>query len=82
MLRADVPGRRAENDITGTLREYRGGGLATLAKLEQLRWAARQGIENVVTENDETNAPMLALNTRLGYRPFAAVRSFVSDGSS
>jgi len=35
-----------------------------------------------VTENDETNAPMLALNTRLGYRPFAAVRSFVSDGSS
>ena len=57
------------NDMTGTLREFRGRGLARLLKLHQLEWAARDGIASVMTENDETNAAMLAVNTRLGYVP-------------
>jgi RimJ/RimL family protein N-acetyltransferase len=67
------------NDMTGTLRSFRGRGLARLAKLCQLEWAARNGIVSVVTENDETNAPMLAVNTRLGYRRFHEVSSYVRD---
>jgi GNAT superfamily N-acetyltransferase len=77
MLRVDPAGGRAGNDITGTLRAYRGRGLARLAKLAQLEWLAAQGFTSVVTGNDEANAPMLAVNTRLGYRPFAEARTYV-----
>jgi GNAT superfamily N-acetyltransferase len=79
MLRVDREGRRAGNDITGTLRAYRGRGLARLAKLSQLGWAAANGIESVVTSNDSTNAAMLAVNTRLGYAPMHEERSYVRD---
>jgi GNAT superfamily N-acetyltransferase len=64
-----VPGGRAINDMTGTLREYRGRGLALLAKRATLVNAARRGVEFVSTENDETNGPMLRVNEKLGYRP-------------
>ena len=77
MLR--VAGTRGANDMTGTLREHRGRGLARLAKMSSLLWAAEHGVTEVVTENDETNAPMLALNTSLGYRPFASVLAYVRD---
>ena len=79
MLRAQPSRGKAENAMTGTLREFRGRGLARLAKLASIGWAAANGITRIVTENDETNAPMLALNVRLGYRPFAAVLSYVRD---
>jgi GNAT superfamily N-acetyltransferase len=62
-------GGRAVSDMTGTLRDYRGRGLATLAKRATLVNAARGGVELVSTENDETNAPMLRVNEKLGYRP-------------
>jgi len=68
-LLVDREGRRGEHELTGTLRAYRGRGLARLAKLAALRWAAEQGIEALLTGNDEENAPMLAINARLGYRP-------------
>jgi GNAT superfamily N-acetyltransferase len=72
MIRVDVETGRAENDITGTLPEYRGRGLAHLVKLESLRRVAAKGVTKVFTENDETNASMLAVNTRLGYRPHSS----------
>jgi GNAT superfamily N-acetyltransferase len=77
LVRAD--GDRAMNDMTGTLRPFRGRGLARLVKLCQLEWAARTGIVSVVTENDERNAPMLAVNTQLGYRPFLEVSSYARE---
>jgi GNAT superfamily N-acetyltransferase len=77
MVRAD--GGRAMNDMTGTLRPFRGRGLARLVKLCQLDWAARNGIVAVVTENDEKNAPMLAVNTQLGYRMFLEVSSYALE---
>jgi GNAT superfamily N-acetyltransferase len=64
-----APGGRAINDMTGTLRDYRGRGLALLAKRATLVNAARRGVEFVSTENDETNGPMLRINQKLGYRP-------------
>src|SRR4051812_14130311 len=54
-----APGGRAVNDMTGTLRDYRGRGLAQLAKRATLVNAAKRGVELVSTDNDETNAPML-----------------------
>jgi GNAT superfamily N-acetyltransferase len=79
MARVDLAARRALNDMTGTLRAFRGRGLARLVKLAQLEWAAANGITSVVTDNDATNAPMLAVNGRLGYRPFHEVGSYVTE---
>jgi GNAT superfamily N-acetyltransferase len=59
----------AEHELTGTLRAYRGRGLATLAKLAAIRWCAENGVTELLTDNDAENAPMLAINDRLGYRP-------------
>jgi GNAT superfamily N-acetyltransferase len=68
LLVADLESRRGFNMFTGTLRDYRGRGLGIAVKLASIAWAAEQGITALVTTNDETNAPMLAINRRLGYR--------------
>lgn len=62
-------GGRAVTDMTGTLRAYRGRGLALMVKRATLANAARQEVRVVLTENDETNRPMLRVNDKLGYRP-------------
>ncbi|HEY7196057.1 MAG TPA: GNAT family N-acetyltransferase [Gaiellaceae bacterium] len=77
LLQVDREQGSAENDFTATLPEYRGRGLARLAKLSSLRWAAEAGLREVATGNDSTNAPMLAVNQRLGYRE-TAVRSWLT----
>jgi GNAT superfamily N-acetyltransferase len=69
MLRVDRPTGRAHNNITGVRRAYRGRGLARLLKSHSLHRAGQLGVTVAATENDETNRPMLAVNTRLGYRP-------------
>ena len=69
MLFADRDSGRGLNGFTGTRRAYRGRGLALAVKIASLRWAAANGITIVFTTNDETNAPMLAVNRKLGYRP-------------
>jgi GNAT superfamily N-acetyltransferase len=69
VLAANLEVGRALNEHTGTLRSHRGRGLAFLVKLAALRWAAASGVTAVWTMNDETNAPMLAVNRRLGYEP-------------
>ena len=71
MLIVDADAGRAVSGFAATYREYRGRGLAGLCKHHTLAKAADAGITHAVTGNDETNAPMLAINRRLGYRPFA-----------
>ena len=67
---AQVDGReRYWSGMTGTRRAHRGRGLATLAKTESLRRARAAGYTRAFTGNDADNQPMLAVNTRLGYRP-------------
>jgi GNAT superfamily N-acetyltransferase len=68
-LGVDREGGRAENGLTGTLRAHRGRGLARLAKLATIRWSTEAGLHILLTGNDSANAPMLAINNRLGYRP-------------
>ena len=67
---------RAENEWTATLPEFRGQGLARLAKLHTIRWAAENGIREIVTASDEDNVPMLELNRSLGYRTLWRRRFF------
>ncbi|TDC38919.1 GNAT family N-acetyltransferase [Micromonospora sp. KC213] len=65
-------GDRMWSEFTGTLPTHRGQGLAALVKRVALHRAASRGVHTAYTSNDETNAPMLAVNARLGYRPVAS----------
>jgi GNAT superfamily N-acetyltransferase len=54
--------------MTATHPDFRRRGLARLAKLASIRWAAELGITSILTSNDRENPAMLALNDSLGYR--------------
>jgi RimJ/RimL family protein N-acetyltransferase len=59
----------AYNAFTGVLRDYRGHGLAQALKLQTILLAKREGMRYIRTHNDSNNAPMLAINRKLGYKP-------------
>jgi GNAT superfamily N-acetyltransferase len=59
----------AYHDMTAVLRAYRGRGIARQLKHATIAWAIRSGLERMETGNDLDNAPMRAVNARLGYRP-------------
>ena len=77
LLEVDREHKRATNEMTATLPEFRRRGLARLAKLASLRWAAELGVTSVLTSNDRENPAMLALNDELGYRPLVIRGLFV-----
>ncbi|MFR9799439.1 GNAT family N-acetyltransferase [Streptomyces sp. MS06] len=66
MAFTDGAGRHS-TAMTGTARAYRGRGLAGLAKTAALHRARDAGCTEAFTGNDTGNAPMLAINRRLGY---------------
>ncbi|PZG23956.1 GNAT family N-acetyltransferase [Micromonospora craterilacus] len=72
-------GERMWSDYTGTVPAHRGRGLARLVKLAALHRAVDRGITVAFTGNDAANAPMLAVNTGLGYRPVASQWSCVRE---
>ncbi|WP_030770151.1 GNAT family N-acetyltransferase [Streptomyces sp. NRRL F-2664] len=53
--------------MTGTLRAFRGRGLAKLAKNTSLHRARAAGFTEAFTGNDSGNEPMLAINRWFGY---------------
>ncbi|HEY1391355.1 MAG TPA: GNAT family N-acetyltransferase [Ktedonobacterales bacterium] len=57
------------NMITGVDPAWRGRGIALALKLLAIACARRYGAEYFSTNNDSENAPMLAINRRLGYQP-------------
>ena len=59
----------AWNDMTAVARSWRGRGLAGALKRATIGWAIRNGLAALETGNDPANAPMRAVNARLGYRP-------------
>ena len=67
-LALDPARKLAYNQMTATLPEFRRRGLALAVKLAAARWAQANGFERILTENDEENTGMLAVNRRLGYR--------------
>jgi RimJ/RimL family protein N-acetyltransferase len=78
-LETDRATGRAVNVGTGVIPAFRGRGLGLLMKQVSLTRAAAAGITRVITQNDDTNAPMVAINERLGYRPFSTGHSWVLE---
>jgi GNAT superfamily N-acetyltransferase len=79
LVYADRAQGRAANAGTGVISAFRGQGLGLLMKQHSLTRAAAAGITRVITQNDATNAPMLAINARLGYEPFAVAHAWVLE---
>lgn len=76
LVASDPETRRCDSGMTGTRRRFRGRGYAELVKRHALARAHANGIEAAFTMNDETNAPMLKVNERLGYRVSSARVTF------
>ncbi|MFT2721462.1 GNAT family N-acetyltransferase [Deinococcus sp. A31D244] len=53
--------------LTGVTRSWRGQGVATALKLAAIRAARTLGAPTIRTDNASDNAPMLAINDRLGF---------------
>jgi len=66
----------AASAMTGVSRRFRGRGLSELLKRHALARAAAKGVAMALTDNDESNAPMLAVNDKLGYEPVATRLGF------
>jgi mycothiol synthase len=54
--------------FTGTLREFRGHGIATELKRRTVAYGQEHGFRFIRTSNDSLNRPMWAINEKLGYR--------------
>lgn len=65
-------GNAADNAYTGVHPEYHGRGIARALKLRTVEWARAHGVRAIMTGNDPSNAPMLAINVDLGYTPLPA----------
>jgi GNAT superfamily N-acetyltransferase len=59
----------AYNMHTGVAKEYRGRKIALALKLLAIRFAREFGATYIRTNNDSQNAPILAINQKLGYKP-------------
>lgn len=59
----------AYHDMTAVLRVYRGRGIARELKNATIAWSIEHALTALETGNDVANAPMRAVNARLGYEP-------------
>jgi len=68
--------------MTGVLSGYRGRKIAQALKLLAVDLAGRHGFARLTTNNDAENAPMLAVNRKMGYRPQPGVYLLVKQCSA
>jgi GNAT superfamily N-acetyltransferase len=71
--------RSMYNMFTGVERAYRGRGIALALKLLSIRCARFYGASYIRAHNDSENAPMLAINRKLGYQPLSGLYRVVLD---
>ena len=67
-LRVSDEPRALDQELTGVVRSHRGRGIATGLKAAAALWARDAGYREIRTTNALSNAPMLAVNDRLGFR--------------
>jgi GNAT superfamily N-acetyltransferase len=74
----------AYNQHTGVMRAFRGRKIAQALKIMALRYARQSSAQTMVTDNDSLNAPILAINRKMGYQPqpgkYWLVRWLKEDG--
>jgi GNAT superfamily N-acetyltransferase len=59
----------AYNEYTGVLRSYRRRKIATSLKVLAALYARKTGAQKLLTDSNLRNAPILAINRKLGYKP-------------
>jgi GNAT superfamily N-acetyltransferase len=69
LLRRAADPHLAEHGLTSVAAGYRNRGIATALKRAQIAWASREGYRELMTSTQDGNAPMRAVNDKLGYEP-------------
>ncbi len=67
------------NMMTGVIPAYRGRKIALALKLMTIKYAQQHNGKTMTTDNDSQNAPMLAINRKLGYVPTPGVYRLSKD---
>jgi ribosomal protein S18 acetylase RimI-like enzyme len=67
---------------TGLRREYRGLGLGKQVKEWQIEYARRNGFGRMVTNCRESNAAMIAINEKYGFRAIRKTDGYYADGEA
>ncbi len=67
---------------TGLLRAYRGQGLGKRIKAWEIEYARRNGFRRMVTNCRESNAAMIAINEKYGFRAIRSTPEYYEDGEA
>jgi len=66
----------------GLLRDYRGRGLGNRVKEWQIEYARQNGFRRMVTNCRESNAAMIAINEKYGFRAIRRTPGYYEDGEA
>ena len=67
---------------TGLRRAYRGQGLGNRVKAWQIEYARKNGFRRVVTNCRESNARMIGINQKFGFRAIRCTPGYYADGEA
>jgi ribosomal protein S18 acetylase RimI-like enzyme len=67
---------------TGLRREYRGRGLGKRIKEWEIEYARRNGFRRIVTNCRESNAAMISINEKYGFRAIRRTPGYYEDGET